>query len=163
MVEVLNSNESALDKEVEEAISGFKEEEKILEDDVIDDQEQEKIKQVEKLPNGKVRFPYESNDHECSLILERKGNRVFVKLEGVPTYMGNQMTNEYDDKAPNHQKKDNKEKANLLKNGANFEVTSSKDFLINLGNVLNIAISSKRISATKKGEQAYDLLFPKEK
>jgi hypothetical protein len=95
--------------------------------------------------------------------LERKGNRVFVKLESIPTYMWNPMTNEYDDKASNHQKEDNKEKANLLKNWANFEVTSSKDFLVNLWNVLNIAISSSRISATKKWEQAYDLLFPKEK
>ncbi len=163
MVEVLNSNESALDKEVEEAISGFKQEEAVLEEDVANSQNPEKIKKVEKLPNGKVIFPYESNEHECSLILERKGNRVFVKLESIPTYMWNPMTNEYDDKAQNHQKKDNKEKANLLKNWANFEVTSSKDFLINLWNVLNIAISSSRISATKKWEQAYDLLFPKEK
>jgi hypothetical protein len=90
MLEVLNSNESALDKEVEEAISGFKQEEAVLEEDVVNIQDSEKIKKikkVEKLPNGKVRFPYESNEHECSLILERKGNRVFVKLESIPTYM----------------------------------------------------------------------------
>lgn len=163
MVEVLNSNESALDKEVKEAVSGFKEEEKILEEDVIKDQDTEKIKPVEKTPEGKVKFPYKSWEYECTLILERKGNRVFVKLEKKPTYMWKPMTNEYDDKAPNHQKKDNKEKANLLKNWANFEVISSKDFLINLWNVLDIAISRERISAPEKWKQAYDFLFPKEK
>lgn len=161
MLEVLNSNESYLDKELKVAISGFNKEEIDLEN-TINNQNQEEIEKVEKIWPNKVKFPYKWWGYECTLILERKGNRVFVKLEDgeVPKYGWKAMTEEYDDKAPNHQTQGHKEKANLLVNWANFEVTSSKDFLIKLGDILNIAISPKRVSAADKWEQAYDLLFP---
>lgn len=148
MVEVLNSNESDLDKQVEDAISGFKEEEKILEDEAVNDQNPEKIKKVEKLPNGKVRFPYESNDHECSLILEKKWNNIFVKLEKMPTYMWNTMDNEF--------KKPEKKQRLTWKM---IDASSSEVFLIWLKIALDDIIGKWRVSAAEKAEEAYKLLW----
>jgi len=148
MVEILQSNENELDKEVEEAISGFREEEKVLEDDVNDYQDPEKIKSVEKLPNGKVRFPYESNEHECSLILEKKWNNIFVKLEKIPTYMWNPMDNEF--------KKPEKKQRLTWKI---IDASSSDVFLKWLWKALDDIIGKWRVSAADKAQEAYKLLW----
>lgn len=148
MVEVLHANENEIDQEVEEAISVFTQEEADLAEDIFNDQDKEKKQQVEKIGNNKVRFPYTSNEHECSLILEKKGNTIFVKLEKIPSYMWTPMENEFK----------NEEKKQWL-TGKTLDARSSEIFLKWLGKALDTIIGKWRVSAAEKAEEAYTLLW----
>jgi len=158
MVETLNNNENQLDQQLQEAISGFRTEESDLYKDIFsskddlqkdtDSIKKKKIQKIEKLWKNKVRFPYESNQHECSLILERRWDKVFVKLEKIPTYMWELMTNEF--KKP--------ERKQWL-DGKEIDASSSDVFLKWLWNALNNIIGGWRPSAEDKAEEAYKLLW----
>lgn len=143
MVEVLQSDESEVNSELNEAISAFTQEEVDFQKDIFNE-----LQQVEKIWNNKVRFPYTSNEHECSLILEKKGNTIFVKLEKIPTYMWNPMDNEF-----------KKEEKKQWLTGKTLDARSSEIFLTWLGKALDVIIGKWRVSAAEKAEEAYTLLW----
>ncbi len=106
MVEVLNSNESYLDKQVEEAISGFMEEEKILKDDMIDDKNQvekpgkpNEINELEKSwnytwdPKEKTLFFFynitEWKKRDAEIFIKEDWENVILTIDAYNTYWRN--------------------------------------------------------------------------
>jgi hypothetical protein len=125
---------------------GFKQEEADLQEEVINDQD--KMQKVEKIWKNKVRFPYESNEHSCDLILEKRWANVFVKLEKIPSYMWNPMNNEF-----------TKEEKKQWLVGKTIDARSSEIFLQWLWKALDTIIGKWRVSAADKAEEAYKLLW----
>lgn len=159
MVEVLHSDKTELIEETEEnkqiqetesVISDSQQEEAALAQDITSSQtiEDWKIQQIEKIWKRKVKFPYESNEHKCDLILEKRWNNIFVKLEKIPTYMWNPMDNEF--------KKQEKKQWLTWKL---IDASSSEIFLNGLWKALDDIIGKWRISAAQKAEEAYKLLW----
>lgn len=144
MVETIKSQESYNKENFKEFIQDFRKEES----DLYDDIDQNPIDPVEKIWPNKVRFPYKSNDHECTLILEKKWNSVFVKLEWIPTYMWNAMENEF-----------KKEEKNQRLKGNLIDASSLDVFLKWLWKALDNIIWKWRIWAADKAQEAYQLLW----
>ena len=144
MVETIKSQKSYNEKNLNEFIQDFR----IEESDLYNDIDQNPIDPVEKIWPNKVKFPYKSNDHECTLILEKKWNKVFVKLEWIPTYMGNVMENEF-----------KKEEKKQRLTWQNIDASSSSIFLEWLWKALNDIIWKWRVSAAEKAQEAYKLLW----
>lgn len=140
----------SFEEQIDEDLSQLKQKIPTTKDEVQEDAmyPQDTLHPVEKIWKNKVKFPYTSSDHECTLILEKKWNKIFAKLEKLPTYMGNPLVNEF--------KKPEKSQWLLPKE---IPATSQDAFMKWLWKALDDIIGTWRVSAADKAEEAYKLLW----
>lgn len=101
--------------------------------------DQEDPKPIEKLSDGRIKFPYQYGDYETTLFI-KKTDQDSLSITGSSTFKGKPL------------KSDFTYKVDLI--------TTREHFLTWIGEVLDKVTTTWRRSAKEKGNEAFNLLFP---
>jgi len=159
MIETMDPAKNTMEAEIEASMWDFKVEEAMFKEDITNNQSP-KEKKVEKLWNNTVRFPYEYNQHECTLLLEKRWDMVFVKLEWMPIYMWEKRNHEFELKSSDKldTRKAKEARIQYIK-GKEIDASSFTLFSEGVGTALNEIVSGSRKSVPDKAKEAYKLLW----